>query len=376
MVADRIEVTSRRAGAPHAFVWTLLGRRRLRDRARQRGAGRARVRRGTEIVLHLKEDAKHYLEAHEIERIVKTYSDHILFPIELAGDDGEPRQINTASALWQRPKSELKPEDYTQAYRSLAGAFDEPAMTLHYRAEGRQSYAVLLFVPSSPPFDLFDPNRHRPREALCAPRLHHRRCGAAAALSALRARRGRQRGPAAQHLARDAAEQSAGRADAQGADRPRGGRARNPRRQGCRGLSPRCGTRSAASSRKASTRITSGARRCSGSPASPPRPARTRSLEQVVADFKPNQTEIYYLVGDTEERLKSNPKLEAARARGIEVLLLDRSGRRVLDRDAARLQGQAAQVAEPGRGGFRPRPAHRERRSRSRSPPPRRSTTR
>ena len=57
----------------------------------------ARVERGTEIVLHLKEDAKHYLEAHEIERVVKTYSDHILFPIELAGD-GEPRQINTASA--------------------------------------------------------------------------------------------------------------------------------------------------------------------------------------------------------------------------------------------------------------------------------------
>ena len=74
-------------------------------------------------------------------------------------EEGEPRQINSASALWQRSKSELKPEDYTQAYKSIAGAFDEPAMTLHYRAEGRQSYAVLLFAPSTKPFDLFEPQR-------------------------------------------------------------------------------------------------------------------------------------------------------------------------------------------------------------------------
>src|SRR4030095_10715729 len=75
--------------------------------------------------------------------------------------EGEPKttQINAASALWQRPKSELKPEDYTQAYRTIAHAFDEPALTLHYRAEGRYSYAVLLFAPSTPPFDLFDPAR-------------------------------------------------------------------------------------------------------------------------------------------------------------------------------------------------------------------------
>ena len=88
-----------------------------------------------------------------------TYSDHILFPIELETKPGEARQINAASALWQRPKSEIKPEDYTQAYRTLAGAFDEPAMTLHYKVEGRQTYAVLLFAPSQRPFDLFDPER-------------------------------------------------------------------------------------------------------------------------------------------------------------------------------------------------------------------------
>ena len=79
-----------------------------------------RVARGTEVVLHIKADAKRYLEAAEIERIVHTYSDHILFPIELETKPGEARQINAASALWQRPKSEIKPEDYTQAYRTLA----------------------------------------------------------------------------------------------------------------------------------------------------------------------------------------------------------------------------------------------------------------
>ena len=115
--------------------------------------------RGTEIVLHLKDDAKKYLEAYEIERIFSAYSDNILFPIELVPEEGEPRQINSASALWQRSKSELTTEDYKKAYQQIASAFDDPAMTLHYRAEGRYSYAVLLFAPSTKPFDLFEPNR-------------------------------------------------------------------------------------------------------------------------------------------------------------------------------------------------------------------------
>src|SRR5439155_25624120 len=126
MVADRIEVISRRAGSGEVWVWRASG-----------GAGfeitpatpeqAERVPRGTEVVLHLKPDAKRYLEPHELERIVRTYSDHIQFPIELAAAEGAPRQINAASALWQRPKSDLTPEDYKQAYRTLTGAFDEPA---------------------------------------------------------------------------------------------------------------------------------------------------------------------------------------------------------------------------------------------------------
>src|ERR1019366_6026755 len=98
-----------------------------------------RIARGTEIVLHLKPDAKKYLETYEIERIVGAYSDNIQFPIELKPVAGEPRQINSAGALCQRYKSELKPEASAQPYKSIALAFDEPAMTLHYRAKGRYS---------------------------------------------------------------------------------------------------------------------------------------------------------------------------------------------------------------------------------------------
>src|SRR3984957_8504204 len=158
MVAEKIVVTGHRAGTSDVWTWSSSGGSGF-EIAPAGEDDAKRVARGTEIVLHLKADAAKYLESHEIERIVGAYSDNIQFPIELVPEEGEPRQINSASALWQRSKSELKPEDYTQAYKSIAGAFDEPAMTLHYRAEGRYSYAVLLFAPSTKPFDLFEPSR-------------------------------------------------------------------------------------------------------------------------------------------------------------------------------------------------------------------------
>ena len=193
----------------------------------------ARVARGTEIVLHLKDDAKKYLETYEIERIVGAYSDNILFPIELVPEEGEPRQINSASALWQRSKSELTAEDYKQGLSSqIANAFDEPAMTLHYRAEGRYSYAVLLFAPSTKPFDLFEPAR-KGRVKLYVRRVFITDdADLLPGLSALHPRRDRQRRPAAQHLARDAAEQSAARADPEGRARPASSPSWKARREG------------------------------------------------------------------------------------------------------------------------------------------------
>ncbi|HTF78551.1 MAG TPA: ATP-binding protein, partial [Bradyrhizobium sp.] len=128
MVADRIVVTSRRAGTDEVWTWSSSGGSGFEIAPASEDDAK-RITRGTEIVLHLKPDAKKYLETNEIERVVGAYSDNIQFPILLKSEDGEPRQINSASALWQRPKSELTPEDYKQAYKSIAGAFDDPAMT-------------------------------------------------------------------------------------------------------------------------------------------------------------------------------------------------------------------------------------------------------
>src|SRR5919197_806493 len=152
MVAERIVVISRRAGESDVWTWSSSGGSGFEIAPASEDDAK-RVTRGTEIVLHLKAEAAKYLETYEIERVVGAYSDNIQFPIELVPEEGEPRQINSASALWQRPKSELSAEDYKQAYQQVAAAFDDPAMTLHYRAEGRQSYAVMLFAPSTKPFD-------------------------------------------------------------------------------------------------------------------------------------------------------------------------------------------------------------------------------
>ena len=209
MVAERIVVTSRRAGSAEAWTWSSSGGAGF-DIAPADEEQAERVSRGTEIVLHLKKDAEQISRDLPVERIVGAYSDNIQFPIELVPEEGEIRQINSASALWQRPKSEIKAEDYTQAYRAIAGAFDEPAMTLHYRAEGRHPTrcCCLLHRRSRRPV------RAEPQgsyQALCAASIHHRRRRTAAELPALYSRRGRQRGPATEHLARDVAEQSAAR---------------------------------------------------------------------------------------------------------------------------------------------------------------------
>jgi molecular chaperone HtpG len=320
MVADRIVVTSRHAGASEVWTWSSSGGAGFEVAPAGEEDAR-RVARGTEIVLHLKEDAKKYLETYEIERIVGAYSDNIQFPIELVPEEDEPRQINSASALWQRSKSELTPEDYAKAYKSIANAFDEPAMTLHYRAEGRYSYAVLLFAPSTKPFDLFEPTR-KGRVKLYVRRVFI--TDDADLLPAyLRFIRGvidsedlplnisremLQNNPQLvqirkavtgrviselEALAEKEPDNFSKIWDAFGAVIKEGIYEDFERREKLLALS----------------RFSSTA-------------GDKRTLKQYLADFKPNQTEIYFLAGDSIERLKSNPRLEAAAARGIEVLLL------------------------------------------------------
>jgi molecular chaperone HtpG len=320
MVADRIVVNSRRAGSDEVWTWSSSGGSGFEIAPAGQDGSQVRLR-GTEIVLHLKADAAKYLEAYEIERIVRAYSDNIQFPIELVPEEGEPRQINSASALWQRPKSELTPEDYTQAYKSIAGAFDEPAMTLHYRAEGRYSYAVLLFAPSTKPFDLFEPSR-KGRVKLYVRRVfitddadllpaYLRFIGGVIDSEDLPLNISRemlQNNPQLAQIRKAVTGRVIGELETLGEKQPEnfakiwdafgpvikeGIYEDYERREKLLALSR--------------FTTTSGEK---------------RTLKQYIADLKPNQTEIYFLVGDSIERLKSNPKLESATARGIEVLLL------------------------------------------------------
>ena len=320
MVAERIVVTSHRAGTDEAWVWSSSGGSGF-DIAPASAEAAQRVARGTEIVLHLKEDAKKYLETYEIERIVGAYSDNIQFPIELVPEEGEPRQINSASALWQRSKSDLKPEDYAQAYKSIAGAFDEPAMTLHYRAEGRQSYAVMLFAPSTKPFDLFEPSR-KGRVKLYVRRVFI--TDDADLLPAyLRFIRGvidsedlplnisremLQNNPQLTQIRKAVTGRVVGELESLSEKQPEAfakiWEAFGPViKEGIYEDFERRDKLLALSRFITTT-------------------GENRSLKAYIADLKPNQTEIYYLAGDSIERLKSNPKLESAAARGIEVLLL------------------------------------------------------
>ena len=152
MVADKVEVLSKKAGDSQAWLWTSDGKGEFTlEQAEKAG-------RGTEIILHLRADAGDYLDATKLSGIVAKYSDHIQLPIHVTGD-GEPRKVNQGAALWTRSKSEITPEQYREFYHHVAHAFDEPWATLHFKAEGKIDYTGLLFIPSTKPFDLFNPDR-------------------------------------------------------------------------------------------------------------------------------------------------------------------------------------------------------------------------
>lgn len=152
MVADRVEVLSRKAGEDQGWRWVSEGKGEFT-------VAPAEVEsRGTRVTLHLAKDADEFLEPDRLRRIVTKYSDHIGLPILLREGDKE-ETLNQASALWTRPKSEITDEQYTEFYRHVAHAFDAPWLTMHYRAEGKIEYTSLLFVPSVKPFDLFHPDR-------------------------------------------------------------------------------------------------------------------------------------------------------------------------------------------------------------------------
>jgi molecular chaperone HtpG len=152
MVADRVDVLTKRAREATAWLWSSDGKGSFTIAAAER------AERGTTVTLHLAADEGEFLEAHRLRQIVKKYSDHIGFPILLGEGEGA-ETINAASSLWTLPKKDISADAYKEFYHHVGHAFDDPWLTVHAVVEGIVSYTCLLFVPSEAPFDLFDPER-------------------------------------------------------------------------------------------------------------------------------------------------------------------------------------------------------------------------
>ncbi len=321
MVAERVDVASRRAGQDEAAFWSSDGQGSYTVRAAEAGEA---PERGTRVTLHLMEDAKSYAERFNLERIVKAQSGHVPVPIAFAEKpDAEPQEIADGSALWAKPRAQITSEEYTDFYRSLAGQFDEPALTVHFRAEGRHEYTALAFVPGTKPFDLLDPERSGRMklyvrrvfitdEAEILPRylrfvrglvdssdlplnLSREMIQESPILAAIKKGVTNRVLGELEKLAKDDAEAYAKVWDNFGPVLKEGLYEDFERRGQLLGLA-----------RFKTTSSGEG----------------WRSLKDYAASMRENQTAIYYAAGSDLARLESSPQLEGFRARGVEVLLL------------------------------------------------------
>ena len=321
MVADKVEVVSRRAGSETAWLWSSDGKGTYAISPVALSEAPAR---GARVVLHLLDDARSYAERATIERLVKAQSGHVPVPIAIVEKAGEqPAEITDGAALWTKPKSEISAADYTDFYRRISGQFDEPAATVHYRAEGRQDYTTLLFVPGSRPFDLFDPDRKGriklyvkrvfiTDEAEILPRylrfvrglvdsddlplnVSREKIQESPLLAAIRKGVTGRVISELERLADKEPENFAKIWDTFGAVLKEGIYEDFERRDALLALARFKSTASAGS---------------------------WRTLKDYAGAMKTNQTAIYYLAGDDMARLENSPQLEGFRARGVEVLLL------------------------------------------------------
>ena len=162
MVADRVEVTSRRAGAEEAWTWASDGGGVFTVAPAERESP------GTDVVLHLKSDADEYLDGARLETVVRKWADHVTIPITIFRD-GKDQPANEGTALWRKPKAEVSEQAYTEFYRHLGHIFDQPWATIHWRAEGSLEFYSLLYIPGSKPFDAME------QERVSRVRLHVRR---------------------------------------------------------------------------------------------------------------------------------------------------------------------------------------------------------
>src|SRR3984885_12494867 len=328
MGADRVEVISPRAGSDTAYTWSSDGKGEFSispadtlPKAAEASAGIRR--RGTRVVLHLMDDAKAYAERPAVEQLIRAQSGHVPMPIAIIDKPGaEPAEITDGAALWAKPKTEIASADYIDFYRSIGGLFDEPVVTVHFRAEGRQDYTALLFVPGSRPFDLFDPDRAGriklyvkrvfiTDDADILPRYLRfvRGLVDSADLPLNVSREKIQESPLLAAIRKGATSRVLGELERVAEKEPENytkiwDTFGAVLKEGLYEDFERRDTLLALARFK-----TTGA-------------DGWRSLKDYVGALKTNQTAIYYVAGDDIERLKTSPHLKGFRARGIEVLLL------------------------------------------------------
>lgn len=156
MIADKVTVTSRKAGEEKVYIWHSDGQGEY-----TLSESDQKFDRGTQVLLHIKPEEKDFLVNFRIKHIIKSYSDHIAVPIYLLDENGNEERVNSSSAIWTRNKAEITKEQYTEFYKSMSHAVDEPWLTIHNRNEGTVEFTNLLFIPSTKTFDLFHPDRKR-----------------------------------------------------------------------------------------------------------------------------------------------------------------------------------------------------------------------
>lgn len=337
MVADRVDVYSRKAGDEAATHWSSDGKGEFT--VEEANAADAPAY-GTRIVLHLMANADEWLDADNVRRHIQDQSGHVPVPISLhftrpapqqddaaeaetPADENVDEQVVDGSALWTRARQDITADEYADFYRSTGGMYDDPAMTIHYRAEGRHEFNALLFTPSSRPFDLLDPERKGrvklyvkrvfiTDDAEILPRYLRFVRGVvdSADLPLNLSREMIQNSPVLraisqnvtgrvltelEKLAETDSEAYAKVWENFGAVIKEGVHEDFARQERLLGLA------------RFKTTTSDGP---------------WRSLKDYLADLRENQTAIYYITGDEAARIENSPHLEGYRARGVEVLLL------------------------------------------------------
>ena len=323
IVADRVEVLTRKAGLgpADAVSWVSDGQGEFTIEPLER------VQRGTTVTLHLKDSEKEFLDALRLDALIRKYSDHIAFPVLLdkPGDEEAPQAVNSATALWTRPRTEVDDDEYREFYKSIAHDFADPLAWSHNRVEGKREYTSLLYIPGTAPFDLW--NRDAPRGL----KLYVQRVfimDDAEQFLPLYLRFVKGIVDAADlplNVSRELLQQSPDLEAMRGALTRRvldmlGRLAAEEEKYGSfwrefgqtikEGVieDPQNSDKLLGLLRFSTTHTESS--------------DQDQSLQQYVARMQENQDKIYYLLGDSAEAVRSSPHLEQLRDRGIEVLLL------------------------------------------------------